>query len=37
VTLAKNLNAEKLAPGGTAGRLTVYSESAISELKTLFK
>ncbi|MEM0372666.1 MAG: 50S ribosomal protein L4 [archaeon] len=33
----KNVNVELLAPGGHAGRLTVYSESAMNELKTLFK
>lgn len=31
--VVKNLNAELLAPGGQAGRLTIWSESAINELK----
>lgn len=37
VCAAKDVNVEMLAPGGHAGRLTVYSESAVNELKTLFK
>ncbi|MHA1263823.1 MAG: 50S ribosomal protein L4 [Candidatus Helarchaeota archaeon] len=32
----KNLNAELLAPGGLCGRLTLWSESAISQLSSLF-
>jgi len=32
VVLAKDLNVELLAPGGHAGRLTVYTKSAIVEL-----
>lgn len=34
---AKNLNAELLAPGTEPGRLTVYSESALKELKEMFE
>ncbi len=30
------LNAELLAPGGLCGRLTIWSESAITQLKSLF-
>ncbi|NYZ79885.1 50S ribosomal protein L4, partial [Candidatus Micrarchaeota archaeon] len=37
VSLAKNINVEILAPGGHAGRLALYSESAVNELKNLFK
>jgi large subunit ribosomal protein L4e len=33
VCIAKNLNAELLAPGGTPGRLAIYSESAVEALK----
>ena len=32
----KNLNAELLAPGGHCGRLTIWSESAMNQLETLF-
>ncbi len=32
VVLAKDLNVELLAPGGHAGRLTVYTKSAIAQL-----
>ena len=32
VVLAKDLNVELLAPGGHAGRLTVYTKSAITQL-----
>ncbi|MFH0986490.1 MAG: 50S ribosomal protein L4 [Candidatus Micrarchaeota archaeon] len=37
VCAAKDLNAELLAPGGDAGRLAIYSESAMKELEKLFK
>lgn len=30
----KEINAEHLAPGGDAGRLTIYTESAIKEMET---
>lgn len=33
---ARNLNAELLAPGGHCGRLTIWTESAFSQLGTLF-
>ncbi len=33
---AKNLSAELLAPGGHCGRLTLWSESAITQLGSLF-
>ncbi len=33
ITLAENLSVNKLAPGGTPGRLTVYTENAIQKLK----
>jgi large subunit ribosomal protein L4e len=36
VSLAKNINADLLAPGGKPGRLTVYTESALSEIGKLF-
>lgn len=32
----RNLNAELLAPGGHCGRLTIWSESALSQLSSLF-
>lgn len=32
VSIVKNLNAELLAPGGVAGRLTIYTESALAEI-----
>jgi len=32
VTTAREVNAEDLAPGGDAGRLTVWTESAVSEV-----
>ncbi len=32
----RNLNVELLAPGGEPGRLTIWSEKAIEELKSLF-
>jgi large subunit ribosomal protein L4e len=35
--LVKNLNVDALAPGGVPGRISVYSESAVIELKNLFK
>ncbi len=35
VATVKELNAELLAPGGVPGRLTVYSKSAIEELKKM--
>jgi large subunit ribosomal protein L4e len=34
--LAKNLNAELLAPGTYAGRLTIYTESAIKKLGEIY-
>lgn len=37
VSEVRNLNADILAPGGHAGRLTVWTRSAIEELDTLFK
>jgi large subunit ribosomal protein L4e len=37
VSLAKNLNADLLAPGGQPGRLAVFSESAVKELDKLFR
>lgn len=33
VVLAKNLNVSELAPGGQAGRVTVYTENALNEIK----
>lgn len=36
VVEARNLNSELLAPGTLAGRLTVYTESAIKEIGKLF-
>ncbi|MEM1659347.1 MAG: 50S ribosomal protein L4 [Candidatus Jordarchaeales archaeon] len=36
VVLARNLNAELLAPGGHPGRLTIWSESAFKSLNELF-
>ena len=32
VTTAREVNAEDLAPGGEAGRLTVWTESAVEEV-----
>jgi large subunit ribosomal protein L4e len=32
----KNLNAKLMAPGGDCGRLTIWSESAINQLNSLF-
>lgn len=37
VSLAKNLNAELLAPGGVPGRLAIYSEAGVNALKNLFR
>ncbi|MDY6931320.1 MAG: 50S ribosomal protein L4 [Halobacteriota archaeon] len=37
VTPVKHLNAELLAPGADAGRLVVWTESAISELGAIYK
>lgn len=37
ISLAKNLNAELLAPGGVPGRLSVYSEAGINALKNIFR
>jgi large subunit ribosomal protein L4e len=37
VTTAKDLNAEDLAPGANAARLTVYTSSAIRDLEKRFK
>ncbi len=36
VVAARNLSAEHLAPGGDAGRLTVYTQSAIAAIKEAF-
>ena len=36
VVAARNLSAEDLAPGGDAGRLTVYTQGAIAHLKEAF-
>lgn len=36
VSTAKNLNAEILAPGGVAGRLAVYTESALQEITKIW-
>ena len=36
VVAARNLSAEHLAPGGDAGRLTVYTQGAIAHLKEAF-
>lgn len=36
-SLAKNVNVDLLAPGGTPGRLTIYTESALKELEKTFK
>ncbi|MBU1201700.1 MAG: 50S ribosomal protein L4 [Nanoarchaeota archaeon] len=33
VTAIQNLDVEKLAPGGVCGRMTIFTESAIKELK----
>ena len=35
VTTPKGLNAELLAPGGTPGRLTVFTTSALKELEAI--
>jgi large subunit ribosomal protein L4e len=35
-SLVKNLNAELLAPGTHAGRLTIWSESAIKKLGEIY-
>ena len=37
VVAARNLSAEHLAPGGDAGRLTVYTQGAIAALKEAFQ
>ena len=37
ISEVRNLNADILAPGGHAGRLTIWTQSAIEELGTLFK
>ncbi|MHA1797347.1 MAG: 50S ribosomal protein L4 [Candidatus Helarchaeota archaeon] len=37
ISEVRNLNADILAPGGHAGRLTVWTKSAILELQNLFK
>lgn len=36
VVAARNLSAEDLAPGGDAGRLTVYTQGALAHLKEAF-
>jgi large subunit ribosomal protein L4e len=36
VVAARNLSAEDLAPGGDAGRLTVYTPAALAQLKEAF-
>ena len=36
VCLVKNLNTELLAPGGHLGRLTIWTESALNEVKNKF-
>jgi large subunit ribosomal protein L4e len=36
VSLAKDLNADLLAPGGVPGRLTIYTETALKALEKLF-
>ena len=36
-SIARNLNTKLLAPGGDAGRLTIYTESAIAQLGKLFQ
>ena len=36
VSLAKNLNAELLAPGTHPGRLTIFTESAIKKLGEIY-
>ena len=33
VVLVKNLNAEMLAPGGKAGRLTLFTKSALDVME----
>jgi len=37
VCLAKDVNAELLAPGGDAGRIAVYTKSAVTKLGEIFK
>ena len=37
VVSAKNVSAEDLAPGGDAGRLTVYTQGAIAQLKEAYQ
>jgi large subunit ribosomal protein L4e len=37
VVAARNLSAEHLAPGGDAGRLTVYTQGALAALKEAFQ
>lgn len=37
IRVAKDLNADILAPGGDAGRLTIYTESSISQLEKMFR
>ncbi|NHI91322.1 MAG: 50S ribosomal protein L4 [Candidatus Lokiarchaeota archaeon] len=37
VSEVRNLNADLLAPGGHAGRLTIWTKAAIEELNNLFK
>lgn len=37
VVAARNLSAEHLAPGGDAGRLTVYTQSALAAIQEAFK
>ncbi len=36
VVAARNLSAEDLAPGGDAGRLTVYTQGALAQIKEAF-
>ena len=36
VVAARNLSAEHLAPGGDAGRLTVYTQGALAQIKEAF-
>ena len=37
VVVVENLNAELLAPGTHAGRLTIYTKSAVEKLGGLFQ
>jgi large subunit ribosomal protein L4e len=37
VVAARNLSAEHLAPGGDAGRLTVYTQGALAQLKEAYQ